>query len=132
MKEIEKNSPQRSIYLPAITPVGKIPWREWLPTPVFWPGEFHGLYSPWGRKKSDTTEQLHFISLHSSKVLRFSSNRFNMIVKFILDLLLLEMVYFLALPIPIGYCHIRKLVIFIYYLDNLNLNESFFFKIVSL
>ena len=19
-------------------------------TPVFWPGEFHGLYSPWGRK----------------------------------------------------------------------------------
>ena len=30
--------------------VGKIPWRrERLPTPVFWPGEFHGLYSPWGR-----------------------------------------------------------------------------------
>ena len=26
--------------------VGKIPWRrEWLPTSVFWPGEFHGLYS---------------------------------------------------------------------------------------
>ena len=21
-----------------------------LPTPVFWPREFHGLYSPWGRK----------------------------------------------------------------------------------
>ena len=21
-----------------------------LPTPVFWPGEFHGLYSPWGRR----------------------------------------------------------------------------------
>ena len=29
-----------------------------LPTPVFWPGEFHGLYSPWGCKESDTTEQL--------------------------------------------------------------------------
>ena len=26
------------------------------PTPVFWPGEFHGLYSPWGRKESDMTE----------------------------------------------------------------------------
>jgi len=27
--------------------VGKISWRrERLPTPVFWPGEFHGLYSP--------------------------------------------------------------------------------------
>ena len=29
-----------------------------LPTPVFWPGELHGLYSPWGRKNCDTTEQL--------------------------------------------------------------------------
>ena len=39
--------------------VGKIPWRrERLPTPVFWPGEFYGLYSPWGHKESDTTEQL--------------------------------------------------------------------------
>ena len=27
-------------------------------TPVFWPEEFHGLYSPWGCKESDTTEQL--------------------------------------------------------------------------
>ena len=34
-----------------------------LPTPVFWPGEFHGLYSPWGHKESDTTEQLS-LSLH--------------------------------------------------------------------
>ena len=26
--------------------VGKIPWRrEWLPTPVFLPGEFHGQRS---------------------------------------------------------------------------------------
>ena len=39
--------------------VRKIPWRrEWLPTPVFWPGDFHKLYSPWGRKESDKTEQL--------------------------------------------------------------------------
>ena len=28
-----------------------------LPTPVFWPGEFHGLYSTWGHKDSDTTEK---------------------------------------------------------------------------
>ena len=32
--------------------------RERLPTPVFWPREFHGLYSPWGHKESDITEQL--------------------------------------------------------------------------
>ena len=28
------------------------------PTPVFWPREFHGLYSPWGHKESDMTEGL--------------------------------------------------------------------------
>ena len=47
--------------LPAMqeTWVGKIPGRrESLPTTVFWPGEFCGLYSPWGCKESDTTEQL--------------------------------------------------------------------------
>ena len=39
--------------------LGKITWRtERLPTPVVWPGEFHGLYGPWGRKDSDMTEQL--------------------------------------------------------------------------
>ena len=26
--------------------------------PVFWPGEFHGLYSPWGHKELHMTEQL--------------------------------------------------------------------------
>jgi len=37
--------------------VRKIPWRrERLPIPVFWPAEFHGLYSPWGRKELDMTE----------------------------------------------------------------------------
>ena len=39
--------------------VGKIPWRrERLPTPVFWPGEFHGLYRPWAHNESDMTERL--------------------------------------------------------------------------
>ena len=32
--------------------------KERLPTPVFLPREFHELYSPWGRKESDTTERL--------------------------------------------------------------------------
>ena len=50
--------------LPAMweTWVGKIPWRrERLPTPVFWPGDFQGLYSPWGHKESDITEWLSLI-----------------------------------------------------------------------
>ena len=44
--------------------VRKIPWRrEWLPTPVFLPGEFHGQRSlvgcsPWSHKESHTTEQV--------------------------------------------------------------------------
>ena len=25
---------------------------------MFWPGEFHGLYSPWGDKELDTTERV--------------------------------------------------------------------------
>ena len=38
-----------------------------LPTAVFWPGEFHRLYNPWGHKESDTTERL---SLHSNSTKR--------------------------------------------------------------
>ena len=44
------------------TPGLGIPWkREWLPTPVFLPGEFHGQrnlagYSPSGHKESDMTK----------------------------------------------------------------------------
>ena len=51
--------------------VRKIPWRrEWLPTPVFLPGEFHGQrslagYSPWGCKESDSTEQITHIHTHT-------------------------------------------------------------------
>ena len=41
--------------------------RKWQPTPVFLPGKSDGQrslvgYSPWGRKESDTTEGLHFVS----------------------------------------------------------------------
>ena len=36
--------------------------KEWLPTPVFLPGEVHeqrilAAYSPWGHNESDMTEQ---------------------------------------------------------------------------
>ena len=54
--------------------VGKNPWRRaWQSTPVFLPGEFHGLrslvvYSPWGRKESDTTEQLTLSLSHFQNI----------------------------------------------------------------
>ena len=51
--------------------IRKIPRRrEWLPTPVFLTGISHGQrslvgYSPWGRKESDTTEQLTHTHTHT-------------------------------------------------------------------
>jgi len=44
--------------------------REWSPTPVFWPGEYHGQrnlvgYSPWGRKESDPIEWLSHTHTHT-------------------------------------------------------------------
>ena len=64
--------PGGSVKNPACSPgdLGSIPGlrkmpcrREWLPTPVFLPGGFHGQrslagYSTWGLNKSDTTEPL--------------------------------------------------------------------------
>ena len=60
MAQLGKNPP--AMQGPGFNPwVGKIPWRrERLPTPVFWPGEFHGLYScnVHGVAKSCTSEPL--------------------------------------------------------------------------
>ena len=56
--------------LPAMQEPGFDPWlgkfplrREWQPTPVFLPGEFHGHgslegYSPWNCKELDMTKRL--------------------------------------------------------------------------
>jgi len=48
-----------------------------LPTPVFWPGEFHGLYSPRGREELDTAERL---SLH--RVVKTIETKNRMVVLF--------------------------------------------------
>ena len=46
---------------PSFSPwIGEIPYRkEWLPTPLFLPGESHGqiLLCPWDCKEADTTER---------------------------------------------------------------------------
>ena len=48
---------------------GKIPWRrEWLPTPVFLPGEFHGqrslaVYNPWGHKRRRLLSDCHTLNI---------------------------------------------------------------------
>ena len=57
--------------LGSIPGLGRSPGEgKGYPTPVSWPGEFHGLYSPRGRKESDTTERL---SLHFNSRYAFSS-----------------------------------------------------------
>ena len=61
--------------------VGKIPFRrEWQPTPVFLPGEFHEQrsvvgYSPWGHKESDKIEDLtqHTHTIGESGVFKHKS-----------------------------------------------------------
>ena len=52
---------------PGVDPwVRNILWRrKWQPTPVLLPEKSHGRrilvgYSPWGRRESDTIEQLNF------------------------------------------------------------------------
>ena len=60
-----KESACKAEDLGSIAGLGRSPGEgKGLPTPVFWPGEFHGLYGPWGRRESDTTERLslHFVS----------------------------------------------------------------------
>ena len=45
--------------LGSIPELERFPWkRAWQPTPVFWPGESHGLYSPWGHKEWDKPERV--------------------------------------------------------------------------
>ena len=57
----------------SIPEVGKILWRkEWPPTPVFLPGEFHGQrslagYRLWNLKELDTTEGLRLSLFSGSK-----------------------------------------------------------------
>ena len=42
--------------LASIPGLGRSPGEGKGFPPVFWPGEFHGLYCPWGHKELDTTE----------------------------------------------------------------------------
>ena len=58
--------------------VRKIPWRrERLPTPVFWSGEFHRLYSPCGCKELDMTEWLSLSLSLRLKSLLMMANRWG-------------------------------------------------------
>ena len=63
---------------PGLIPgLGRSRRRDRLPTPVFSPGEFQELNSPWGHKELDTTERLSltFTFTKDLLVLQVTSNR---------------------------------------------------------
>ena len=57
MAQLVKNPPANVGDLGLIPGLERFPWRrDQLLIPVFWPGEFHGVFSPCGCKESDMTE----------------------------------------------------------------------------
>ena len=86
--QLVKNPP--TMWVPWVRSLGwEVPWRrERLPTPVFWLREFHGLYSPWGCKEFDTTEQLSLFTFRwhsgeepSCQCRRHKRHRFSLWVR---------------------------------------------------
>ena len=66
MAQLVKNPPARS-ERPGFDPwVRKIPWRrERLPTPVFWPGEFHGVHGVAKNRTQPSDFHFHFSCVHT-------------------------------------------------------------------
>ena len=107
--------------------LGRFPQRtDRLPTPVFWPGEFHGLYSPWGCKESETTEQFS-LSLHQFLILRKGLYRISITAFFITfknppvkpseariflvgNFLIKSLIYFIDMPTKVIYFLLNELV----------------------
>ena len=68
MAQLVKESARHAGDLGSIPGWGRSPWRrKWQPTPVSWPGEFHGI--PWGRQESDTNERLSTAQHHPAQKL---------------------------------------------------------------
>ena len=78
-----KNPPANAGDMGLIRGSGRFPWRrEWQPTPVFVPGEFHGQrslagYSPCGHNEFDITEQL----THTTKLCTKGTGSHNIHVR---------------------------------------------------
>ena len=73
--------------------------REWLPTPVFLPGESHEKkslvgYSPWCCKESDTTERLSVA--HTFMARTCYSKRYGIIFPSLIEILSEHMSYILV------------------------------------
>ena len=72
-----KESTCNVVDLGSVPGLGRSPGegKDYLPTPVFWPGEFYGLYSPWSRKEPDQlslSESTSILPLYAWKAAHFS------------------------------------------------------------
>ena len=47
--------------------------KEITPSPVFWPGQLHGLYSPWDHKELDMTESNSLVYVNKMNQLIYQS-----------------------------------------------------------
>ena len=90
--------------------LGNIPWRkEWLPTPVFLPGESHGQrslvgYSPWGRKEWERQ------SIHACMLGTYMLTSENSLLVLILLSLYIDLLYLPLRPLLWSlFCLIRVL-----------------------
>ena len=70
------------------------PWRrERLSTPVSWPGEFHGLYSPWGHKEWTQLSNFHLHFLHGRQSIQTFHSPLNLLPPFSLEWVCLALLH---------------------------------------
>ena len=63
---VVKNPPTNAGDVSSIPGLGRSPGKgNELTTSVFWPREFYGLYSAWGPKELDMTEQLSHTPIYT-------------------------------------------------------------------
>ena len=91
------------------TSVRSLGWEDPLeiPSPVFWSGEFHGPYNPWGHKDSNMTEQL---SLHLQWKLRVLTTGTPVSPKPIFHLYMYHIFIHSSVNGHLGSCHVLAIM----------------------
>ena len=86
---------------------------KWHPTPVLVPGKSYGRRSlvgcsPWCRQESDTTERLHFASLHTEKGFLHSVFDNELVSVFVKCIRYITMLNFLgrSFHVPLGHLYV--------------------------
>ena len=115
-KEKKKESACNMGHLGLIPGLGRPPGEGKVNPLQFWPGEFHGLYSLWGCKESETTERISLsLIMKSNQILQklffhyLSVKLLENIGFFIFFcFFFFFLFYFLTFTILYWFCHISK------------------------